>query len=608
MDYNYLSGAQRLCSRFSAPKKKEMNFQKISWTKTALLSLVVFLGLGFLSITQAASLSVSPASGSYSIGNAFAVNVLVSSPSQSVNAVSGALIFPADKLQITSISKTDSVVNFWVQEPSFSNTTGSAEFEGVILNPGFTGNSGRVMTINFKTKASGIASINYSAGSILANDGNGTNILDADGLRGSQIAISVLGPQLEGESVETTPQTFSGPLAPVLKSSTHPNSSEWYNQKTAHFSWVVPTGVNAVRLLYDRFPNSRPTVLYAPAISEKELKDLDDGIWYFHAQFRDSQGWGSVAHYKFQIDTETPDKFQIKFVDGENTDNPNPVALFNTTDSGSGIAYYKVKVGDGDFITLKKEEVESNPYTLPVTSVGKKTILVQAFDKAGNYETSLTELNIEALDAPVVSDYSEELGPEDFLVIKGNTYPDVEVKAYLQLDGEVPIIFLGRAKADGSFIVVADRKLEKEGVYKMYVEVVDERGAHSLPSAKYTVEVSKSKVLAIGSYAISILSVVVSVLGLIMLGMLIGWYIWKKARSVRRELRSEIKEAQRDIHREMSHLMEAVRNNIAILEKIENKRRLTEEEEKVLDRLKKSFERAEKAIYQEIEEIGQDRS
>lgn len=582
-----------------------MNFKKIGLgISVTFFSLVVFLVSGFFSVIQAANLSISPASGSYSVGDSFSVNVLVSSPDQSVNAVSGSLIFPADKLQVTSISKVGSVVNFWVQEPTYSNVTGSADFEGVILNPGFTGASGKVVVVNFRAKASGIASISYAAGSILANDGNGTNILDSNGLRGSQIAISVLGPQVESESTETTPQIFSGPLAPIIKSSTHPNSSSWYSENTVKFSWDVPEGINSVRLLYDRFPNSRPTVIYTPVVKEKELKDLEDGIWYFHAQFRDSQGWGSVAHYKFQIDTEAPDKFQIKFVDGDNTENPLPVALFNTTDSGSGIEYYKVKIGDGDFITLNKEEVESNPYTLPAGPSGKKTVLVQAFDKAGNYETALTELNIEALTAPTVTDYSSDITPEDFVVVKGDTYPNAEVKVHMQLNGETHLVFTGRAKPDGTFVVVADSKVEKEGVYKMYVEATNERGAKTLASPKYDIVVSQSRVVAIGSYAISVLSVVISLLGLIILGGIIVWYGWKKARFVRKEIKSEIKDAQRDIHREMTHLMEAVRSNIAILEKIENKRKLTEEEERVLERLKKSFERAEKSISQEIEEIG----
>jgi hypothetical protein len=574
--------------------------------KKALFSFgIILFGLGFFSTAQAAYLSVFPASGSYSVGDSFSINILVSSPDQSVNAVSGSLIFPADKLQVTSISKTGSVVNFWVQEPSYSNSVGTLDFEGVILNPGFTGAGGRIITVSFKSKASGIASLSFASGSVLANDGTGNSVLDAaNGLRGGQVAISVLGPPTEGESLETTPQTFSGPLAPVIKSSTHPDSSSWYNKETAKFSWVVPSEVTAVRLLYDRFPNSRPTVLYSPAVAEKELKDLEDGVWYFHAQFRDSQGWGSVAHYRFQIDTKTPDKFQIKFVDGEDTNNPNPVALFNTTDSGSGIAYYKVKIGDGDFVTLNKEEVESNPYTMPSTPAGKKTVLVQAFDKAGNYETALTELNIEALDAPIVTDYSSELDMNDILVVKGTTYPNSIVKVFLQLDGETPIVFSGQTKNDGTFLIVGDKKIEKEGVYKMYVEATDERGAKSTPSPKYNVVVSESEVVAIGSYAVNILSVVASFLALIILVLVLAWYGWKKAKFFHKEIKSEIKEAQRDIHREMAHLMEAVRSNIAILEKIENKRRLTEEEEKVLERLKKSFERAEKAIYQEIEEIG----
>jgi hypothetical protein len=120
-----------------------MNFKKISLgIPLIFFSLGIFFVFGIFSSVEAAYLSVSPASGSYSVGDSFSVSVLVSSSDQAVNAVSGSLIFPADKLQVVSISKTGSVVNFWVQEPAYSNSAGTLDFEGVILNPGFTGVGG----------------------------------------------------------------------------------------------------------------------------------------------------------------------------------------------------------------------------------------------------------------------------------------------------------------------------------------------------------------------------------------------------------------------------------------------------------------------------------
>lgn len=128
-------------------------------------------------MAQAANLYFSPSSGEYDVGKTFSVNVYVSSADQSMNAASGVISFPQDKLEVTSLSKTGSILTLWVQEPSFSNSAGTVNFEGIVFNPGFTGVGGKVLTINFKVKAAGAVPLNFSSGSVLANDGKGTNIL-----------------------------------------------------------------------------------------------------------------------------------------------------------------------------------------------------------------------------------------------------------------------------------------------------------------------------------------------------------------------------------------------------------------------------------------------
>lgn len=123
------------------------------------------------------TLFVSPSAGSYKVGQTFAIRMVVSSPAQAINAVSANLSFPADKLQVTSISKVGSILNLWVAEPSFSNGAGTVSLEGVVPNPGFQGQSGPVLTVNFRVVGTGSATVSYSSGQLLANDGYGTNVL-----------------------------------------------------------------------------------------------------------------------------------------------------------------------------------------------------------------------------------------------------------------------------------------------------------------------------------------------------------------------------------------------------------------------------------------------
>ena len=101
----------------------------------------IFYFLFSVSSAQAASLYFSPSSGSYIIGERVSVNVYVSSADQAMNAASGVISFPQDKIEVVSLSKTSSIFSLWVQEPSFSNSAGTVNFEGIVLNPGFTGSA-----------------------------------------------------------------------------------------------------------------------------------------------------------------------------------------------------------------------------------------------------------------------------------------------------------------------------------------------------------------------------------------------------------------------------------------------------------------------------------
>lgn len=144
------------------------------FVRTAIFA-IILVGLPFS--VSADTLFLSPSTGTSAVGRVLSVKVYVSSPSQAVNAFSASIKFPKDKLKVDSISKAGSIVSLWVEEPTFSNTDGTIKFEGVIPNPGYTGSSGTLVTINFRPLAIGSAEVKFSGGAVLANDGNGTNIL-----------------------------------------------------------------------------------------------------------------------------------------------------------------------------------------------------------------------------------------------------------------------------------------------------------------------------------------------------------------------------------------------------------------------------------------------
>lgn len=157
-----------------------------SKTRSKILKLTTFffamaIGIFFASRANAASLYFSPSSGSYRLGETFQVSMYVSSADQAMNACETSIGFPVDKLEIISVSTKNSIFSLLVESPTFSNTKGSANFSGIVLNPGYTGSRGRLVTMNFRAKALGKATVSIGSAQVLANDGQGTNILSSRG-------------------------------------------------------------------------------------------------------------------------------------------------------------------------------------------------------------------------------------------------------------------------------------------------------------------------------------------------------------------------------------------------------------------------------------------
>ena len=153
---------------------------------------------------NAADLRIFTATPYFNAGDFFKVSVIVDDNATPVNAFSGKITFPADQLEFSSIEITDSVVSFWVKNPTYDEASNIISFEGVVLDQyGFREQRGELFSIVFRSLKEGEPGISFVSGSILAHDGNGTNVLGS--LRGSSIQIvardSCLGSPEECEGV-----------------------------------------------------------------------------------------------------------------------------------------------------------------------------------------------------------------------------------------------------------------------------------------------------------------------------------------------------------------------------------------------------------------------
>lgn len=137
----------------------------------ALLGLVVAF-----SPAHAAYLHMPSAGKTVEQGDVFSVDFFITSPEQAMNALSAVATFPVDTVQFDSFEKDGSLIDLWTTGPRADTRSGTIVFEGVILNPGFTGSGGRVFTVNFRALKTGVASFELTTQTVLANDGRGTEI------------------------------------------------------------------------------------------------------------------------------------------------------------------------------------------------------------------------------------------------------------------------------------------------------------------------------------------------------------------------------------------------------------------------------------------------
>jgi hypothetical protein len=560
--------------------------------KKIIFSVILFFGLLIFgaATAQAASLYLSPAAGSYAISQNFTLNVYVSSADNAMNAVSGTVSFPKDKLEAVSLSKSNSIINLWVQEPGFSNSAGNFNFEGVVLNPGFIGNQGKIISINFKVKGNGTAPVIFSAGSVLANDGLGTNIL-----KDLNNANFVLGP---AAPETTTPAESAGtPAAPKISSPTHPDPEKWYANANPKFVWTVPANTVSNRLLYDRNFSSQPKILYESAIADKQLENISDGVWYFHLQLRNTGGWGEISHFRFQIDTEKPDYFRLKEIERPDPTEPRAKFSLEANDKTSGIDHYEIQIDDQPIESWEKTEI----YQTSVQNPGKHILIVKAVDKAGNFLADSAEFEIKPLEPPRIIDYPQKLTEGDTLIIKGMIiYPSAAVRMFLQ-SAENTNIETQDIQSDekGNFTIVWGNKI-KNGIYKFWLKTVDQRGAQSEPTDKYTVAVELPTILRLGNIAVNYLGVIMALI-LIIIGIsAILIYLWRRFFVWRRRLGKETSDIEKVLRRSFEILHEKIEDTVA---ELDGQPGLSEREKKISDELKTALKNSEKIISREVKDL-----
>jgi len=551
----------------------------------------LFLLLGFRAgAANAASLYLSPSSGDHSVGQSFTVTVGISSADQAANAISGAVSYPTDLLEATAVSKSGSILGLWVQEPSIA--ANEVNFAGIALNPGFTGSAGRIMSITFKAKAAGTAAVSLSSGSVLANDGLGTNI--TSGLGKATFTIS-------GQAAPSAPPETPKPGLPgavPITSSSHPDINSWYSRNTADLSWALAKGITAVSVFVDGKPATVPTASSDGLFDHYSTKPLDDGVWYFHLRAKNDAGWGPASHYRLQIDTAKPTGLIADIVGLDKTP-PVPAVRLAAVDATSGLDRFELSIDGGAAIAVPAAAAAAGPYVLPVQASGSHNVTVAAVDKAGNRASSGAEFTVAPLNKPVIVKYPLQLAAGDAFALSGTSdYPDTPIEIILTGDGGEKVDASVQSDVAGGFAYSIDNGLSA-GVYKVWVQVRDKDGAVIVSSDKQTVLVRPLPLFSAIARQMNIWLILLILLCLIVFYLLYRLFT-KGMPFLKRNKRSPAKKSWDDPEEFVRHSFKDLRENLSdkikIMEQSRRDKQLAPLEKKLFGEFKKDIDDLEKNI------------
>lgn len=548
----------------------------------------------FILITDnasAANLTLAPSSITTKVGKTFSLDIVVNNNIGAINAVSAAVSYPHDALQILSVSKKTSFLNLWAEEPSFSNEKGTLTLEGVALNPGFDKATGKVLTVTFKAVQAGNVSVTVTRGSILANDGNATDVLKITGA--AFVYVN------ENDTTVLSEQALAT-IDPVITSSSHPDNSLWYATRDASFDWKIPEGVTAVRTLYSDKETDKPVKVYDPPVSNRSFTVDSDGVMYMLAQFKNASGWGSVSRYKFQVDTQAPESLRASFPDGILTTNLTPAISVLAEDNLSGVKKVTFSVDNGQPVEFPVDL--SNLYHLPKQSSGNHTVVVAVVDNAGNSSNVSLDFTIQTISPPVITEYTKKVDFDNKFKIIGATYPSSVVEVTL-LDADSKSYRSQTTSSDsGVFSLLWDKTLDS-GVYEMRARVLDGRGSMSDYTETRVIIVERMILVRFGIFVMNWLSVILIVIIATLAISATLWYSFLQFARFRRKVKRNLAEVENTLRVNVQALRRDTEEFHEILVKAERKRELTKEEQAILKKFKKRLEITEKEIEKKLEQM-----
>lgn len=191
--------------------------------KGKVLFLILGLGLGAMgwgvrAVEAAPRLTLSPASGSYSSGTDFKVNIGVETDGQKSAGVDVWATFDATKLEVVEIKKiANPAYGFAEISPNINNSTGKFDMSFVSTSMSTYDSvalTGNLAEVTFKAKATGTASFNFVCSkdfidsNIISSESINSDLIDcASNQSGSYTITQGVGGEVAAPTTSTLPQT-----------------------------------------------------------------------------------------------------------------------------------------------------------------------------------------------------------------------------------------------------------------------------------------------------------------------------------------------------------------------------------------------------------------
>jgi len=561
------------------------------------VALVTLFFLASSGTTLAATLQISPNTGVYTSGSIFTVRAVLNTSGAAINAAEGTLRFNPQELSVVSVDRSASIFNLWVTEPTFSNSAGTISFSGG-LPSGYTGAAGNIFSVTFRANAAATARLSYTDGAVLANDGRGTNIVSA--MNGGTYTVQAPSNQPSAEVIAYIAPANT-PGAPRVRSETHNETRAFSKETTATLAWTLPAGITQVRTLLDQNPSSIPTRVYETPISSITLEDLKDGVSYFHIQFRNEEGWGKVAHFPLAIDSTAPLSFTPSLTSEADLSSPVQTILLTSTDATSKVLRYIVRVNNNEPYEFL-DESEKKLLTLETLPPGYHTILLEAFDEAGNSLVNSLSFTISAFEKPRFTEFPSQINEEVIPVLYGETRPNAVVVVTVTKLGSDGTNYTTTANETGRFTFIPEGTFT-EGVYELFAVATDSFGAISEPSEKIRIAVQRPGYIQIGEKIISVLSVVIplTALSLVLVGLFI--YAWLYGKRLRRRVGVESGEAMELLTLEYEKMTALITENRKFLLESKRTKKLSATEENMFTNIEEAIHASQKRVLKEVRDI-----